>query len=631
MYRILEPMKIGNTELKNRIVMLAASLHMNTADFCVTDETIAYFANFAKNGVGLLITEACRVDGSYGAHNKGQIGVFDDRFIPGMKKLVDAVRREGSKIAFQLWHPGELPYNIAPEERITVNDYTLDELHGIQKKFVDAATRSYKAGADGVELHVAHNYLMEQFLLKYYNRRSDEYGAQTVEDGIRFTAETAMMIRDAIPDEDFLILAKINAIDSEARPEAMTPELCVEACRHLERAGVQMITVSAGGTDSDVTCMCDDGKRAEGWRAEWAAMAKGAVSIPVCASGDLRHIEYMEELLGQGKCDLIGMARGLIAEPEFVTKAADGRADECKHCISCLHCLLGADRASNCSINPTSGKELEGTKLKKDGAGRLAAVIGAGVGGLEAAVDLAIRGFKPIIFEKSGVIGGVEALAAVPPEKGKIGWHMEYYRHMADKLGIEIRYNTEATAAMIRQLRPCAVIVATGSDPVYPSGLPGIWNENVIDGREYLRTLPDFAGKDVVVVGGGEVGMEIGITLHDRGKKPVILEMLPPTTDRHCMYLTLPKLRERNIPLYNETRVDGIEHGRVIATDTKEGKARVFPADKVVIAMGGRPDSQLYEALKDEFRQIYCVGDARKVRKIVNAVREGFIAAASVE
>lgn len=373
---LLSPLKIGNMEVKNRVMLLAMGKMMDNIDHTVGEKNIGFVENLAKNNVGLIIPTAMAVTDNYPSKGFMCAALFDDMFIPGLSKLTAAAHKYGSKIAFQLWHPGLSPYGCSPEEVKAPQDWTMEEIKTLQREFADAAVRAKKAGADAVEFHLAHNYLAENFLSPLFNKRTDEYGADTTENALRFSLEAIAMIREAC-GEDYPILTKING--SDVVPGGVTTERLVEAAVLLEKAGIAMISVSAGGGLSDFTGMSDDGKRPEGWKVPLAEAVKKAVSIPVCATGSIRHAEYAEGILAGGKCDMIGLGRGLVAEPEFVTKIEQGRVCEMRHCISCMTCVgVFAPGVAGCSINPLSQREYENIQLKEDGDGRTVVVVGSG-------------------------------------------------------------------------------------------------------------------------------------------------------------------------------------------------------------------------------------------------------------
>lgn len=632
MYKILEPIKVGPMELRNRVMYLAMAKHLSTPDNFITDRQIAYYENYAKNHVGLIATGACITFPDCPSKLPMQPGIYDDKFLPGMKKLVDAVHKHGAKFLFQPWHPGATPYGCDISELKTVADYSLDEIRELQNTFLQAAVRSQKAGADGVEVHIAHNYLLEQFLTPLFNKRTDEYGPQTIESGLRFSTEIISMIKKTCGPE-FAVTVKINGNDFS--PEGMTPERVAEAGPILEAAGADMISVSAGGSLTNVLGMSADGNQPEGWKVALAeAVKKSGVKIPVMATGSLRHPEYIEQVLSEGRCDMIGMGRGLLAEPEWVVKLEEGRESEMHHCISCMHCFnYAAPGVAGCTVNPLAQRESEGITLKEDGRGRKVAIVGAGPAGMEAAIALAKRGFEPEIFEKEDQAGGMEVMAAIPDGKAKVNWHIDYYRNELERLKIKVHLNNEAKGSNLEALKPYAVLVGSGSNPIIPGNLPGVLLPHVKKVRDILLDFPQETGKQIVIVGAGLVGLECGITYANRGNKVTVIDMLqapdPATAPADHMMVVGHALRV-GIEILMHHKLLEITPDAVLAENLDQEQSISIPAHEVVLCMGVSSNDRLYKEIKDKFERVYNIGDSRKTGTIIEAVQNGFDVAVSL-
>lgn len=471
-HKFLEPIKIGNQTVKNRVMFLAMAKNISNFDDSVSAKDIAYVESVAAGGVGLLVPGAMIVDPEWPSVLPLQPGIYDDRFIPGLRRLVLAAHKYDAKILFQLWHPGATNYSgIDPK---TVDELTKDEIHAIQDKFVAAAKRAMAAGADGIEFQTCHGYLACQFISPLFNHRTDEYGWNKVEDRTRFATEILTRIRKVIgPDK--IISVKMQGFDypkSEGPNgnDGITPEQAAEVAPYLEKAGADMIAVSAGGTiyhQDDI--MSGDVHRAEGWKVPAATMVKNAVSVPVVATGSIRHPDFVDQIINDGKCDMVGMGRGILAEREWVKKCAEGREDELRYCISCMNCFNVnpfSYEQTNCSVNPFALREGSKRPIVQDGDGRLVAVIGAGPAGMEAAVTLKQRGFDVVVFDKRDEIGGNLHVAKKPPFKGKFEWAIDYYKSMAKKLNITMKLGKEVTAQEVLALKPYSILVATGSNVI---------------------------------------------------------------------------------------------------------------------------------------------------------------------
>lgn len=632
MYRILTPLRVSSLELKNRIAYLGMGKMLSTPDNFVTERQIAYYENLAKNDVALISTGACIVFQDYPSKLPCQPGLYDDKFIPGLSKLASAVHKHGAKMLLQLWHPGLAKYGYPPTTVLKAPaDYSIEDIHAMQDRFVQAALRTKTAGFDGIEWHAAHNYLGEEFMVPFFNKRHDEYGADTVENAARFSVETIKRIRECC-GKDFFINVKINAWDMGVEG-GMTPEHCAEICKLLEKAGANMFAVSAGGGLTDITGMSGDGYRTEGWKIGFAETIKHAITVPVMATGSIRHLRVMEENLRDGKCDMIGIGRGLVADPELITKLEEGRDCEIRYCLSCLSCFDPYyPNKKHCSLNPNSTYEFEAAPLPKDGAGRPVVIVGAGPAGINAAIILAQRKFKPIILEKTARLGGSIRYASSPDGKSKLAWAMEYYRNELTRLNIEVRLNTEADAEMILSMSPYAVIFANGSDPIFPASIPGVTGKNVIQARTLLETIPAYTNKRITVIGGGMVGLEIATTYAHMGCETSVIEMqsrekMPLSMTYRVAYDHAVKA---NCSLYYGHKLSEICADHVVAEAENGNKINV-PADLVILCMGFRPADSIYNQISTKLERVYKVGDVNGVDNIAKAAREGYAAAINLK
>lgn len=627
MYQILQPIQVGPMRLKNRISYLGMAKNMSTPDNFVTDRQIAYYTNYAKNDVALITTGACIVFDDYPSKLPCQPGLYDDKFIPGLKRLTSSVHQYDAKIVAQLWHPGVAAYGCTPDQVKAVEDFTIEEIHEMQGRFVEAFKRAKLAGFDGCEWHMAHNYLAEMFSVPCFNKRTDEYGADTIENAARFSVEILEHARQEC-GEDFAIVVKINAYDMGIEG-GMTPERCADLCAALEKAGAQMFSISAGGTLTDITGMSGDGYRAEGWKIEFARKVKEKVNVPVQATGSIRHLDVMEEAIKSGACDMIGMGRGLLAEPEFVKKVKENRVDELRYCISCMNCFIPYDGdVGHCAVNPVATFESLEPELVKDGNGRLVVVVGAGPAGIEAACVLAMRGFKVKLFEKDGYVGGSVYHASIPKGKAKLEWALEAYRRQLIDAGVELHLNTEITSDTVRELQPYAVFVATGCYPIVPRSIPGIDKPIVTEAKDYLINQNIGSGKQVAVIGGGLVGLEIATTLASDANNVTVVEMLP--ADK--MKLTMPynlALRHAKASgcnlLYGNKLVEILDNGIVV--ENEAGERQRIEADRVLLCLGYRPNRDLYEELSESMENVHWLGTESGIGDIPQAARRGHKAA----
>lgn len=634
MRKLLEPIKIGNMELRNRVVLSAMAKYFCTNGY-IGREYCEYYRNIAHGGTALIIPGIMCVEPKwYGQHEQPFLN--DDKYIPGLKMAIDAVHEEGAKFACQLWMPGHLPYTQEdyPEENgqkiAAVNYIPREMIPELQQKYVDAAVRCAKAGTDAIEWHMAHNYLPEQFYSPYFNHRTDEYGAQNVENAMRFSVEVIDRIKAACPGVE--VIAKMNGSDFHEGTASM--QWLGDAAVILEQHGVSMITVNGGGVISRLTDMSADGNEEEGWKVPFAEVVKKRVSIPVAACGSLRHPDYIDSIIEAGKCDLVALGRQLFAEPEFCNKIAEGREDELKFCVSCMHCLTKTKFGPNqpgCTVNPRGRREFcIPRELNVNGDSLPVAVVGAGPAGLEAAVTLAKRGFAVTLFDKGDKLGGNINLASMPIGKYKLGWMIGYYENMLRKLGVTVRLGTTCTPEMLEELKPYAVFIATGSVEAIPP-LPGIGGEGVIPVRSYLCERPEIKDSKVIVLGAGQTGLETARMLAVAGNEVPVVDMLPdeipPITDHR---LDLNYAREAGVKILMAHKVVRIEDSAVVVTDLVTGEEKSLPRDKVIVALGVKSDRALYDEVKDRFQNVFNLGDSDKPGMAVYAVSAGYLAAANL-
>ncbi|MBE0068368.1 FAD-dependent oxidoreductase [Thermoanaerobacterium thermosaccharolyticum] len=647
---LLSKGKIGTMETRNRIVMTAMGNALANNDGTVSQRDINFYGARAKGGVGLIITECTIVD-ERGKGNTKQICVYDDRFIPGLKALADEVHKYGGKIAVQIYHPGRqgisaingnLPM-MAPSDveckvvRQPVQAMSIEQIEEMVNKFVDAAVRIKNAGIDGVEVHGAHGYLINQFLSPYTNKRTDKYGGN-LENRMRFLEEIVVGIKEKC-GRDFPLLVRLSVdefLGMVGLPnEGLHIEEGVKIAKRLEELGVDALDISCGIYET-MNVAWEPSSYEQGWKVHLAETIKKSVNIPVIGVSVYRDPEFANRMIEEGKIDFAGSARQHFADPEWANKAKEGRLDEIRKCISCLYCmesLMNADIAgasAQCSINIQSGREGELNDFKEDGAERIVSIIGAGPAGLEAARILAKRRFKPVIFEKSDKLGGQLQLANKPPKKEKINWLIDYLKTQIEKAGIEVRYNTAPTVEILKQLNPYAVFIAQGSNPIMPKSIRGIDRKNVLVAEDILSGKVRLNDKKVAVVGSGMTGLETAHYLAVDGNDVSVFEMadeIGPGLFFQNLIDILGHLGSFKVKLYPKHKLVEIGEDKVVFenTETKENVHQVF--DYVVLSLGRTPNTELIDEIKAAFDNVVVLGDAKQAGKIRNAMESGFMAA----
>lgn len=685
-YKMLfSPMKIGKCEIKNRIVMPPMMMGFGEPSGKPTEMLMDYYEERAKGGTGLIITEITRVNDDHGAAAFNQLAMSHDYHIEPMREFARRIHRHGAKFFVQLHHPGrqnvglmihmvplanmcskvcksfpKLIYKMAPgigrkliEKNLVfaspgpskcepskvagghVRAFSHREIKQLIRQFVDAAVRCKAADVDGVELHAAHGYLLQQFLSPNTNKRTDEYGG-SFENRMRFIKEIIEGIREKCgPDYPIIVRLAVDECYAKIGQPGKGYDLAtgVKYAKAFEDMGVDAIDVSSAAYDT-YNYWLEPTSFDCGWRAYMAeAVKKEVKTIPVLAANVIRSPEQAEDQLERGIQDFVSLGRPHIADPHWANKVKEGRKDEVKRCISCLYCIESMmDNAfvgghGCCSVNPTLGEEKRFASLPVDGGGKTVVVIGAGVAGLTAAEILGRRGFKPVVFEKENCCGGQINLADKGPKKEKIGWCAQDLETNARKAGAEIRLGTAATVEAVTALNPYAVIVATGAVAVRPKSIKGTDGANVFTTTQILDGSVKLEGKNVAVIGTGMTGLETGELLAEQGNKLTFVEMadtVAPGTWFQHLDDALPKLEKAGAKFLLSTKLVAIDDKGALVEGVKTKQQSRVDADAVVLSLGARPVNAIAKELEGKVQNLFVVGDANKVGRIANATAAAY-------
>jgi len=627
--KLFEPGYIGNLEIPNRIIM-APMLTCYADGPNVSDRLIDYLEERARGGAGMITTEIASVH-PLGQLEHNQIAVYDDKFIPGLRNLADAIHRHGAKIAMQIGHGGRAsrsevigaqPVSCSSVELKRSKELpralTISEIKGLVDSFIHAAIRAKAAGYDGVEVHCAHNYLLRQFISPYTNVRTDEYGGNT-NNRVRFPSEIIAGIKKEL--KGFPVWFRING-DDFVPQGGLTHEESKVAARLLVEAGAEAVSVSAGTYDSPRLIWSTQPMfLPPGCNVYLAAGIKSVVSVPVMAAGRINSPSLAEQILNEGKADFLAMGRTLIADPEFPRKAAEGRISEIRKCIAdneCIQSLL--TKGLVCTVNAAVGKEKE-YAIRAAENPKMVMVVGAGPAGMEAARIAAMRGHRVTIFDKQSDLGGQLNIADKPPAKGDISRLTAYYEEEVDRLKIEVRLNKKVTPDTVKKVSPDVVILATGASPaILP--IPGAEGANVVTANDVLSGAVT-TGKKVVVIGGGRVGVEVADYLSTKQKGVTIVEMLKGIG--YDLGLTIKgeaisRLKTANVNILTETTAREIKDRCVMVE--RQGETLNLEADTVVMAVGSKSNNSLSKHMPDKMA-VFSIGDCVKPRNIIEAVAEG--------
>jgi 2,4-dienoyl-CoA reductase-like NADH-dependent reductase (Old Yellow Enzyme family)/thioredoxin reductase len=631
---LFSPISINSLTLKNRIVMPPMCTAYATIGGAVTDRIVSYYTERAKGGVGLIDVEYTYVAWE-GKIHEHMLGIYDDRLIPGLKRLTDAVHAAGAKVAIQLSHGGKrarsdvigslpcAPSPIPSPAGEMPRELTLAEIEEIIDAFISAAGRAKKAGFNAIMLHMAHGYLIHQFLSPYTNRRSDGYGGD-LDGRARLALEILRGVRQEV-GKDFPITCRFCG--DEYLKGGIDQKMAIEIAKLLEANGMDAIEVSFGSPDSTQPSGPRPPNVPMGFLADVSHAIKKVVSIPVGVVGRIHHPRVAEAILQERKADLIAVGRGLIADPYWPQKALDGRTGEICPCISCNEGC--ADRMYNqldvsCTVNPSVGREsstcIEIAKRRKN-----VLILGGGPAGLEAARIAALRGHKVHLCEKKKELGGQLRISSAPPGKEVLEELRQFLIREITRLGVEISYKSIDRNG-IKKLSPHEIVVAVGGTPK-PLDVRGIRNGGVSSAWEVLLGKKPV-GKRVAIIGGGGVGLETGVFLLEEGREITILEMLnQPGQDMgpRTRRIVLTKLVQHGVEIITQSRVVAIEKNCIVFN--RGGlMERTEGFDSIIIAVGTISQHSGIRGLEKMGFPIRFIGDCLNPRKLIDAIHEGFFA-----
>lgn len=699
---LLQPGQLGNLQLRNRIIMAPMGSNFAESDGTCGERIQAYYEARAAGGAGLLIMGVGAIAFPAGTAEPYQVGLSDDRFLPGLSQLVERVHKHGAKIAIQLQHAGKtavrdlaegrelwVPSMPPPFKTDMMDSLTGEELGAFISSgrpktkprvrvldkadiaqltgwFGEAAERAKRAGFDGVEIHAAHTYIIAGFLSPYYNKRDDEYGG-SLENRARLMLEVIREVRQRTGD-DFGVWLRLDA--QELRLDGgITLEECQAFAQMAEAAGVDAVSVSAyAATTTGVAFTEAPLVQKPAGFLDWAAQVKNVVKVPVIAVGRLDP-DTADRAIAEGKCDFVAMARKLLADPELPNKLIKGDAAAIRPCIYCYVCVsqIFVNQRVKCAANPFTGHEHDKLILPAEQP-RHIVVVGGGPAGLEAARLASLRGHRVTLLERSGRLGGTLFFAALAyPENGAL---LDNLVHQVRQLPIDVRLNTAATPELLRELGADQVLVANGARRAAPD-IPGadlkhVWSgdelrrlmtgdradeiakaklslaqrtmmkagsltgaTNSTDAIKQLSKLWMPLGKQVVIIGGGLVGLELAEFLVERGRQVTVLEpdaSLGRELSIVRRWRVLDNLRQHHVALLTQVQIERIDTKAVHYRD-QQGQSQQVVADSVVLALGAGPDASLADELASSGLPIHRLGDSHTLGYIEGALRSATEAA----
>lgn len=685
---LFSPMKIGNVEIKNRIVMAPMCMGFGQYNGCATETMMDYYEERAKGGVGLIFTEITRINDITGASSFGQLGMSHDYQIPALREMADRIHKHNCKIMVELHHPGRqnlglmigtvpicnigsklmgnlytkiliqaiipqgkklqdkhiVPRTVAPSkcERSKMSDsvnreLSVNEIKRIICQFIEGAVRVKKAGCDGVELHAAHGYLIQQFLSPNTNKRTDQYGG-SLENRMRFLLEIIDGIRlNCGKDFPIVVRLTVDEMYSEIgqNGKGYNLEEGIKMAKILSDKGIDAIDVSSAAYDT-FNYWLEPTTFTPGWRKYLASEVKKVVDIPVIAANLIRSPKQAEMQLEEGTQDFISLGRPLIADPHWPNKVKSGNENLIKRCVCCLYCfesmMKGAYKYThgNCSVNPFVGRE--NVSLKQNGNGRKVLIIGAGCAGLTAAELLSKRGFDVTVLEKESKQGGQLNLASKPPHKEKINWVCEDLLSNAINSGAKVLFDIKADKNIIASYSPEIVITATGGNAIHPKSFNG---DNVVTVTQVLNGSIDISNKKVAVIGSGMTGLETSELLVSKGNKVTVVEMadkIAPGAWFQQLDDALPVLEKAGTEFLTSHKLLSVSSSGIELENLKEKKAVAIKVDLVVLSLGVRSDNSLYNDIKNsDSYKVYNIGDSKKIGRIANATESAYQLVMNIE
>ncbi len=636
--KTFSPYRIGSVDIKNRLIMPAMDSGVFDQKGFVYQPTLDYYGARAAGGFGLIIIEITAVEPS-GVGMPCEPAGWTDECIPGMTKLASVIHEHGAKTIVQLHHAGRETVSVlsgkvvapsavpCPTNRETPKEFTTEEVYELIQHYIDAAVRMKKAGFDGVEIHASHGYMGGQFLSPRSNKRVDEFGG-----GVEGRAYFMKLVCEGIKKacgEDFAVTTRLSS--KENRIGGLEMEETIVYAAMLEEYGYDALHISAGTYETWETIVPPTAWPS-GWNLASARRIKEAVDIPVISVGLFHDPWTIETAIRRGDCDAVSLGRQSIADPAFPNKAVGGAVEDIIPCIGCTQrCmefnypenLMPGDWGVGCMYNPQSSHRADRMLTKTD-APKKVVVVGAGPAGLTAAWMSAYRGHDVTLIEKNDKLaaGGQLRIGAFPPFKQPLTRAIRYMLHMCEKNGVEMKWNTEATPELLKELKADVIIMATGAKPSVPP-IKGLKETGVVLANDVLLGTPVLQ-QSALIIGGGEVGAETAEYATDYCSRVAIVEMLPEIVP--TLYLTvrnamLKRIKEEEIEVYTKTKVLEFIPGGVRAE--KDGEEITLDGfDTVILALGSKPYVPFdAEGLADK---VYVIGDADAVKDAKWAIYKAY-------
>ena len=646
---LFEPFTVRRMTLKNRIMMTPMGTNYGEQSGEMSFLHINYYEQRAKGGTGLIMVENASVDSPEGSNGTTQLRIDHDNYIPRLFKLTETIHKQGACIGIQLNHAGASAQSARTNmQPVSASDIPSkeggeiprplkkEEIMRIVKKYGEAAKRAQIAGFDTVEIHAGHSYLLSQFLSPITNKRTDEFGG-SAENRARFARLVMEEVRKQV-GQFFPIFLRISA--DELMEGGNSLEDCLDYLQYIQEEA-DVIDVSCG-LNGSIQYQIDSNYLPDGWRAYMAKAVKERYNKPCVTMGNIRDPHVAEDILARGDADLIGIGRGLIADPEWVNKVQFGDIGDIRKCISCnIGCAgnrIGINRPIRCTINPAVA---EGEGYKKRHITKLCnvVVVGGGTSGMEAACTAAEVGCTTFLLEKKPHLGGLAVEISKIPDKKRLSDFPDYMIHRTGKHKNLFAFtNMEADVDFIRSLKPNIIVNATGSSPLLPP-IKGL-HENlgkedsrvytILDMISHIDDYPeDMTGKKVAVIGGGAVGLDVVEFFAPRGADVTIVEMLPlignglDPVSKVDITTLMKKYGVKQMP---NTALKGVRPDNFLIE--ADGEQKELPFDYGFVCLGMQAEHPVLQKIREAFEEddqieIVNIGDSVRARRIIDGTEEG--------
>ena len=644
---VLSPFRFGNVAVKNRIELAPACHCLTSPDGFATKEMIAYYQSIARGGAGIVTIGETPVDYHAARRHNYQLNISDERVVTGLSNLVEAVHRYGAKLSLELCHAGssqlggredaigpspvicrleEFLANIEGRKKTKVTAMTQDMIDDVIDSFATAAERCMRAGLEMIMIHGGHGHLLAQFLSPYLNKRIDEYGG-SLENRSKFALELLTEIRNRVGNR-LAIEYRMSA--TEYVPGGLEEDEAIAFVKIIQDK-IDLLHVSSGmlNTPEAAKYLIQPTYFPHCHNLHYAERFKKDLTIPLATVGSIPDMQTAENIIKEGKADIVAMARAIMADPEIVNKTR--RGEDVRPCLRCNTCanLTSNNYPIRCAVNPVLGRETDYSDIGLAKKKKKVVVAGGGPAGIQAALTASCRGHEVVLYEKNDRLGGHLVNASGPLFKADMKSYLDWLvRQAQNDPKITLKLNSEATADIIKAENPDAVVVAIGADPIIPDSMTRGRNNVVWVGDVHTDRVS--TGETVVIVGAGETGCEAALHLVRNGKKVTVIDMLDMgAIIANASDALVSLLFEEGARIIPGAKLEEITDTGVSVIDKAWDRIDI-PADTVVLALGFMPDSGIFDTYRDTAGDVYFIGDCRKPNNVYQAIHDAFNVAVEI-